>query len=125
MARYPSLALWLALPLLAWLLARQILVRPAERRLAQAHRERLATEREELAAELAAAKEQKRVRHLRSQISTLLSDAERMRHAEADATSHMAQLDADHEQPQHSLSSFKLPGFQGRRPAAIESGAIY
>ena len=113
---------WLALPLLTWLLARQILVRPAEWRLRQAQAELSAALDEQLEAEVLNAHEQRSLRHMQAQLDTLVADAERMRSAEAAANAQIVRLDADHERPEHKLGSWKLPGY-GRRNQPVSSSA--
>ena len=102
---------WLALPLLTWLLTRQLLIRPAEWRLRQTQVELTAALEEQQDAELLHAHEQRSLRHMQAQLDTLVADAERMRSAEAAANAQIVRLDTDHERPEHKLGSWKLPGY--------------
>ena len=97
--RQPGWVLWLILPMLTWLLAHSVLVRPAQSELAQSQQVLLAAEREELAAELALERENARRQHDERELRELQQTAERMRIAQANAEAQLAALPgarADH-----------------------------
>ena len=105
---------WLLLPLVIWLLAHALLVRPAQHQLLQAQQVLLVAEREELAAELALAREEKRRGRMEREIKDLEDTAERMRVAERVAR---AQLSAG----EHHRPSWVLPGQPSRAAGASAS----
>ena len=72
--------MWL-LPLVAYILGHLLLVRPAQHQVTQAHNALLAAEREELAAELAVAREDRARHRLEREVRELAETADRMRSA--------------------------------------------
>ena len=86
-----STMLWLLLPLLTWLLAHGLIVRPAERSLMHAQQTLLAAEREELSAQLAVEREAARRQRDERELRDLKETAERMRVAELAAEAELAQ----------------------------------
>ena len=78
------------LPLMVLLSARLILVAPAERQVALAMQVLLAAEREELAEVVAVEREELIVERMRRRIETMISDAGRLRVAEAAAQAELA-----------------------------------
>lgn len=93
--------LWLMLPFATWLLSYQVLVSPAENRLAQAQLALLAAERDEMAAALEVEREELTVERMQRRVETMVSDAARLRRAEQAARVELDRGQAAHER--HSV----------------------
>ena len=78
---------------LSWLSGHALLVWPAQRALAQAQDTLLVAQRDELAKEYKSTREQKTVERLKAKVATMLSDAQRMRDAEAAAKAELVRFD--------------------------------
>ena len=102
------LLFWLLLPVVALLAGRSLLVAPAQREVGRAQQTLFAAEREELAAELATTRLRSEAERLQAKVTTMLSDADRMRNAETSARAQIARLDA------RRRSAWILPGQGGR-----------
>ncbi len=103
---------WLvALPLLAWLVARIVLVTPARRSLALAQHTLLVAEREEMAAEANLQRTERTVDRAKRRLKTMIADAERLRTAEQTAKLQLKSLEARASGPKHWI----LPGGGRRR----------
>ena len=97
-----SSASWLLLPLVCWMLARVLLVHPAQRQVTLAQQALLEAEHLELTAELAAAREERLRLRLEHELHDLADTADRM-----DAAERAAEAQLDGAKPQ---SNFVLPG---------------
>ncbi len=90
MLRPLLLACIILMPLLAFVSARLLVVAPAERQAALAQQALLAAEREEVVEAVAVEREELIVERMRRRIETMISDAERLRVAEATARAELA-----------------------------------
>ena len=88
----PRTALWMLLPVVVGLLGELLLVRPAELQQQLAQQNLLRLEREELAATLAAEREELAVKRMQERIEVMHADAERMRVSEEQALVEIARL---------------------------------
>lgn len=87
-----SLVGWILLPLLSYLLAHVVLVRPAQRQLTFAQQALLDAEREELAAEVALTRAERTRTRLAREVADLEDTTERMRRAELAAEAQLSSL---------------------------------
>ena len=99
---------WLIAPIVAALVARRILLAPAERQLAQAQQALLVAERDELAATLRTEREELGVQRMKERLKGIMDDAERMRAAETQALAELSRLQSSRVAP--SVGHWLMPG---------------